>query len=359
MLALAEIRIEAGEVQPAAELMRRMTLVAGAPFETQEPAAALLMRAGHPQEAISFLKELVNAAPWNAGYRASLAQAQIAANVDTAAARKMLASVAIDKTAPYEVRVSGAKAFKVPDSTIDLGSQELKLLASGQALTVEESNHPFFWAARLQASEKLEPAQRAHLLRLALEDYPHGDSVRPTLLKTAMHANDYYLAIACTKPLVTGHWLEVNRRSAYSSCRDPDEDDEDNEDSDIAADSNDGLLQLDAEGDEQEHTTLDKLPAKQRAEVARQIGAALEKLDELPQAIQYFKAAKRLETAVAAKKELDQEVQRIRGILDQRKENSSRQPQIHDELEQSNIVRPRLTMAAPAHQRAAMQRVHR
>src|SRR5437016_5731947 len=144
MLALAEIRIEDGEVQQAVELMRRMTLVAGAPFETQEPAAALLMGTGHPQEAISFLKELADAAPWNAGYRANLAQAQIAANVDAGVARKTLAAVAADKTAPYEVRAAGAKALNRPDSTLDLGSQELNLLASGERLTTEESNRPFF-----------------------------------------------------------------------------------------------------------------------------------------------------------------------------------------------------------------------
>src|SRR5207302_4618084 len=72
MLALAEIRIEAGELQSAVALLRRMTLVAGAPFDAQGPAADLLMRTGHPQEAIGFLKELVNAVPWSAEYRVRL-----------------------------------------------------------------------------------------------------------------------------------------------------------------------------------------------------------------------------------------------------------------------------------------------
>jgi tetratricopeptide (TPR) repeat protein len=349
VLALAEIRIEAGEVQSAVELMRRMTLVAGAPFETQEPAAALLMRTGHPQEAISFLKELVNAAPWNAGYRASLAQAQVAGRLDTVAAHRMLAAVATDKTAPYEVRVSSAKALQPADASVDLGSRELKLLASGQPLTVEEANQPFFWAARLQASQRLEPARRAHLLRLALEDYPHGDLVRPILLKIAMNTNDYHLAVASMKPLVRSHWLEVKEYYASSWYRQPDEDED--EDADVSPEAVANLLQADSEDEQKEPTALDKVPAREKAEIARQVGMALEKLDQLEEAIPYFKEAKRLETGVAARKQIDDELGRIREVQSQRKENSTRQPHIHDELEQTNIVRPRLAVAAPLHQR--------
>jgi tetratricopeptide (TPR) repeat protein len=351
MLALAEIRLEAGEVQSAVELMRRMTLASGAPFETQEPAAALLMSTGHPQEAIGFLKELVSAAPWNAAYRSSLAQAQIAANVDVSGARKMLAAVASDKAATYEVRASSAKALKLPDSTLDFGSQELKLLASGYGLTVEASNHPFYWAARLQASQNLEPGQRAHLLRLALEDYPHGDSVRPTLLRTAMQAGDYHLAIAGMKPLVKSYWLDMNLRYGYNVFGDPD--DIDDEDSDSAAESDTDTPIADPEDDEGDPTPFDKLPTTEKAELTQYVAEAFEKLDELPQALQYFKDAKRLETRIAARKQLEQQISRIREIVDQRKENSSRQPQIHDELEQSNIVRPRLTSGTSVHQKLA------
>ncbi|HEV2989367.1 MAG TPA: hypothetical protein VG759_13065, partial [Candidatus Angelobacter sp.] len=347
MLALAEIRIEDGEVQPAVELMRRMTLVAGAPFETQEPAAALLMRTGHPHEAISFLKELADAAPWNPGYRSTLAQAQIDANVDLDAARKMLAVVAEDKTAPYEVRAAGAKALKQPGSALDPGSQELKLLASGRRLTTEESNHPFFFAARVQAAQNLEPAQGANLLRLALADYPQADSLRPTLLKIAMQAGDYHLAVASMKPLVENHWLDLNQYGRYSAYQNSDDEADDDDDSDATGYD----MQAEGEPDDQEPPSLDKLPAQQKAEIARQIGIAFEKVDELPEAIRYLKEASHLEPSVVARKQIAQEARRIREILDQRKENSSRQPQIHDELEQSNIVRPRLVMAMPAHQR--------
>ena len=358
ILALAEIRIEAGDLQSAVALLRRMTLVAGEPFETHEPAAALLMRTGHPQEAIRFLKELVTAAPWNSGYRATLAQAQIAANIDVVSARRELIAAAMDKTAPYEMRVSSAKALKASEATAQLGSRELNLLASGQALTVEAANHPFFLAARLKASEKLEPARQANLLRAALEDYPHGDALRPPLLRAAMNYSDYYLAIAGIKPLVKNHWLEVSQYDTQYWSQDPDED----EDSDADQDSETASLQPDSTDDSatdagDAFASLDKLTAGQKAEVAREIGVAFEKLDQLTEAVSHFKEASRLETSATARKQIDQEIRRIRKILEQRKENSSRQPEIHDSLEQYNIVRPRLT-AAPVHQRAAMQGVH-
>jgi tetratricopeptide (TPR) repeat protein len=371
MLALAEIRIEAGELQSAVALLRRMTLVAGAPFETQAPAAALLTRTGHAQEAISFLKELVNATPWNAGYRASLAQAQIGANVDAVSARRALASVAADKAAPYEVRVSGAKALKRTDAIPELGSRELKLLTSGKPLTVEESNHPFFWAARVQisenqvsanpASEKLAPATQAQLLRAALEDYPHGDSVRPSLLRAAMRAGDYYLAIASVKPLVQSYWPEISEYNPrYGSNHWLNEDQEDDSDTgpDTDTDSPLGLTSDDTGAEDQAPTAFENLPAAQKAEVIREIGMAFEKLGELPEALPQFREASRLEPATAKKKQIDQEMRRIRAILDRSTENNGRQPQIHEALEQNNVVRPRLTAATPVRQRAAMQGVH-
>ncbi|MGZ4873186.1 MAG: tetratricopeptide repeat protein, partial [Candidatus Angelobacter sp.] len=44
MLGLADIRLQAGDLEAALALLRRMTLVVGNAFETQDPAAALLMR---------------------------------------------------------------------------------------------------------------------------------------------------------------------------------------------------------------------------------------------------------------------------------------------------------------------------
>jgi hypothetical protein len=153
------------------------------------------------------------------------------------------------------------------------------------------------------------------------------------------------------KPLVKSYWLDMNLRYGYNVFGDPD--DIDDEDSDSAAESDTDTPIADPEDDEGDPTPFDKLPTTEKAELTQYVAEAFEKLDELPQALQYFKDAKRLETRIAARKQLEQQISRIREIVDQRKENSSRQPQIHDELEQSNIVRPRLTSGTSVHQKLA------
>src|SRR5262249_15896499 len=80
ILGLAEIRLQGGDLGGGVALLRRMSLVVGGAFETQDAAATLLLRTGHAAQAASFLEELAKAAPWNAQYRGRLAQAHIAAN---------------------------------------------------------------------------------------------------------------------------------------------------------------------------------------------------------------------------------------------------------------------------------------
>src|SRR6185312_15099399 len=55
LLGLAEVRIAAGNTAGAIELLRRLVLAVGNPFENLDPAAALLERTGHTGEALEFL----------------------------------------------------------------------------------------------------------------------------------------------------------------------------------------------------------------------------------------------------------------------------------------------------------------
>src|SRR6476660_5198829 len=54
-LGLAEIRLAAGDMPGALELLRRLVTVVGAPFENLDPAAALLEKTGNPAQAEEFL----------------------------------------------------------------------------------------------------------------------------------------------------------------------------------------------------------------------------------------------------------------------------------------------------------------
>ena len=93
-LGLAEIRIAAGDTPGAVELLRRLVVVVGNPFENLDPAAALLEKTGHNAEAIEFLEQLVKASPWEAAYRLRLAKAKVAAGQDVDSAQNALTAIA-------------------------------------------------------------------------------------------------------------------------------------------------------------------------------------------------------------------------------------------------------------------------
>ncbi len=327
MLGLADIRIQAGDLEGGVSLLRRMTLVVGNPFETQDPAAALLVRTGHPAEAISFLQELVKAIPWNPDYRVRLAQAQIAANQNADAARKELTSVAASALVPYDSRMSAAKSLIGPGQNADLGSKELNLIAGGQAITTVDANQPFFFLARLKAAESLPAAARITLLRAALEDNPNGDTARVPLLKAATATGDYHLAIAAMKPNLQNSAVETALNAASST------------------DDDDDLASQESQADDTARTFI-KLPVKERAEISRDLGLAFEKTNSLNQALPYLQRAYRLETEAAVKTQINKEVQQIRATLRRRTANLARQPVIHTDLEQEHVVRPRLAELA-------------
>ena len=327
MLGLADIRIQAGDLAGGLELLRRMTLVVGNPFETQDPAAALLVKTGHPAEAVSLLEELVKAVPWNADYRIRLAQARIAANQNADAARKGLAAAGADKQAPYETRTAAARSLAGTGTVAELGSRELNLIAGGQAITPADANQPYFFIARLKAAEGQQGAASVALLRSALEDRPSGDAARIPLLKAATAAGDYYLALAAVKPMLDTSGLGSRINDTGTT---------DEEELDLNSSTEDSVR------------GLVKLPVKERAEINRDIGLALEKTGSIEQSLGYWRNAYKLETDTEQKTQVNKEVQLIRTVLRRRESNLARRPIIHTELEQNRTVRPRLPERALA-----------
>ncbi len=340
MLGLADIRLQAGDLEGALALLRRMTLVVGNPFEGQDPAAALLMRTGHPAEAATFLEEVVRAVPWNADYRVRLAQAHIAAKQNPDAAGKELVAVASAASVTYETRLSAAKALT--GAAPQLGSKELNLMVEGQTAAASDANQPFFFAARLKAAEGQPASARISLLRAALEDKPGGEAARVPLLKAAIEAGDYYLAIAAMKPYLGNIDLDTTRDAGSNA-----DDDQEQEPGTQDARAEDTVR------------AFAKLPAKERAEINRDLGTAFERTNALAQALPYLQKAYRLETDPAVKSQINKEIQQIRLVQRRRELNRARQPEVHSELEQEHVVRPRLpepALAAPPRQQNPLRK---
>ena len=294
------------------------------------------MRTGHPAQAADFLDELVKAVPWNAQYRGRLAQAQIAANQNTEAAQKALVQIVSNQYVAYADRVAFGDGMHgaVPQT---LGSAELNYLAGAGAQGNINPDQPFFFAARIKAAAAMKEAhapadEQVRLLRAALEDTPYGDAARVPLLKAASEAGDYYLAIVAMQPYISGN--------SYRSRMD------------LAGDGDDAdgtAPEPQPEDEDSRRPTLPKLLTKDRAEINREIGMAFIKTKAPDQGLPYLQQAYRLETDSAFKAQLNREVQRIRFTQRRQAANQKRQPEIHSELEQPRIVRPRLPeqMASP------------
>ena len=102
-----------------------------------------------------------------------------------------------------------------------------------------------------------------------------------------------------------------------------------------------------------------KLPVKERAEINRDLGMAFERTNALAQAVPYLQKAFRLETDPAVKAQINKEVQQIRLLQRRREANRARQPQVHSELEQEYIVRPRLpepALSSPPRQQSPVRK---
>ncbi len=166
-LGLAEARIIGGDTPGAVELLRRLVLVVGAPYENLNSAAELLEKTGHNAEATEFLNQLVKSAPWEPSNALRLAKAELAASRDVGTSRATMTKLASSLDSPYALRVDAAVALSGTIGTSTLGSAELSLLTgSASSISATAADQPFFSDARIKAAANLHgPAFEAPIAR--------------------------------------------------------------------------------------------------------------------------------------------------------------------------------------------------
>ena len=193
-LGLAEIRLASGDTAGALDLLQRLVVAVGNPFENLDPAAALLEKTGHNAEAIEFLDQLVKSAPWDPSYRLRLADARLAANKNSSTAIEALVSIASGPSTPYELRLKAAGAL-AGGAHSDLGSEELNLLAGiPAAVTANAADKFYFYTARILAAQNVtDPQAKVQLLSHCIIDFPRRDEARVPLFKAAVtvHSDEY------------------------------------------------------------------------------------------------------------------------------------------------------------------------
>ena len=340
-LGLAEIRLASGDTAGARDLLRRLVVAVGAPFENLDPAAALLEKTGHNSEALEFLEQLVKSAPWDASYRLRLAKAKLAAGNDVSNAADALVSVASGSTPAYDLRLKAAATVS-GRSNRDLGSSELNLLAAGKAaLTAPAADKFYFYEARIRAAENAaDPQLQAQLLSHCVIDFPRRDSARVPLFEAATKAKSDSYGLAIVEPLFQTQYFRPDVQQAGSEEEEIVSSGEDEED--VGSESNPADFRE------------EQLTAAQRARVSRLIADTMARVGRFPDALSFYQSARRLVTSVEHKKLLNRRIADIKSLLQIQRSNAARQPLLHEALEQARVVRPKLlarsmppTAAAP------------
>jgi predicted Zn-dependent protease len=332
-LGLAEIRLAAGDTPGALDLLHRLVVAVGAPFENLDPAAALLERTGHSQEAIEFLEQLVTSAPWDSSYRVRLAKAELSADKDAGAAQSALSAIASSPAATYDLRLKAATALAGRTHS-ELGSGELDLLAGNPSeMTVASADKFYFYEARMQAAAKIsDPQAKVQLLSHCVIDFPRRNPARVPLFQAAIEVPADEYAVGILEPLFQTQFLhryepeKINREGQIVSSGDEEEENGDEPDMVRTADA--------------------QLSRAQQAHIAEQIGDTMTRLGRFADALSYYQSARRLEKVHSALKVLLRKIADTKEVLRIEHENAARQPLLHEALEQDRVVHPRLLARA-------------
>jgi tetratricopeptide (TPR) repeat protein len=337
-LGLAEIRLASGDTAGALDLLHRLVVAVGNPFENLDPAAALLEKIGHNAEAIEFLDQLVKSAPWDASYRLRLAKAKLAADKDAANAKDALVTVASSLNTSYDLRLKAAVVLSGKLHS-DLGSGELNLLAgSPSAITPAAADKFYFYEARIKSAQAVADSQlKIQLLSHCIIDFPRRDEARVPLFQAAATANFNEYALGVLETLFQTQFLRNSETV--------------NEEEQIVSSS----YEEEQNSDEATAPAISavKLSRAQQAQLAQMIGDTMTRLNRLADALAYYESARRIESSAAGRKALLLKIGDAKAALRVQHQNAARQPLLHEALDQDRVVRPQLVTRVTPTPRAA------
>ena len=332
-LALADARLNTGDMPGALDLLRRMTLLASdtGRYANYDLAAALLEKAGHPAEAITFLTPLAAGQPWDGVYAVRLAEAQLKASQDVATAHASLATLAASPLIDYELRTRATLDLRGA-STMPLGSRELDLLAAN-TITIEQAQQPYSAKIRMAAAGlfntpvKIATAQKESLLREALAITPNGvdvEAIRTGIFHADAELGHDALAMAAIRPLLDTLQLPASTTDTEPSVE----------------------TTVDADSPQQAAT---EVPLEQAADSRAALLVAASdvawRMGETSNAMQYLQAAIKLARPSPQRTAWRQKQAQRQTVLRRTQANAIRRPVIHAPLDQSVSVRPRLVAA--------------
>ncbi len=184
---MARVRLEQKRNDDALSLIRNVTLGVGTPFENLPEAVRLLEEQGLKTQAAQYALEWKTAEPWNDA--AQLAFARLKAD------SKLLDSIRLDPSAPYNIRLNAARAMRDLASPVD-GRNELSLLTHA-SISPEQASQPFYIDARLDAArQSSDMSARKKLYQEAIALDPSLRDPRLQLAQAAFASGDDALGLA-------------------------------------------------------------------------------------------------------------------------------------------------------------------
>jgi len=323
-LGLAAIDLDEGNAPDAVALLKRLTLVSGNLWADTDSAASLLEKHGLYAESISFLQPLAEAQSWDANYQVRLAVATLAVDTHSQQALQSLTAVAADPKAKYAVRVAAAKALQGHAATnLVTGSAELNLLAKNACPSASAVDKPFFVEARMAAAKcATNDAQRERILRPAIGIDPDNAGLRLQYISAAFTAGQDARALLAAEPI-----LENGGRFYRQQF------------------TQDDASQNEDESSQQKMPTLSTLKPEEALKLTWLVIRAREKRHEDSVALQLAQGAQFLEKD--PQHTIKDEIERLKTNVARIEENQSRAPNIHAELAQDRVVRPRLLPGMP------------
>jgi cellulose synthase operon protein C len=337
-LALAEARLNTNDVPGALDLLHRLTLQ-GDLYENLNSAAELLMRTGHVTEALPMLTKLSKGTPWDQDYERRLGEALLEAK-QTAPAVEALSAVAASSNTGYDNRATAAEALHAVPGTYNFNSAELTLLA-GSIPSTQQTDQPYFAYSRIAASNALPAAQRTATLRAASLIAPAAlvDRLRLEIFRSAIAATHYEQADTVITPLLNKH------ADLRFVAQDTSSEEEDSSDSNTyTTDDGEEHTYYPGEGSSSsDDAPVLSLSQAEKHDFVLMLATMEEHLAQEQQAIRDLQTAASLTDDKAQKLKIESRIHGLQERLTIQQENATRRPVIQKSVEQTVLVRPRLT----------------
>ncbi len=326
-LGLAELRFEQNRSQDALALLRRMFLISGQPFEHHGAAAELLSRFDRHTDAVEILSERLLATPWDTDARLLKAQSQVQTEPGQQVAAALTELAAHEDTA-YHIRTAAARELRGIDIVpANLGSDELNILAGRVTAGASPDAAPFLYNLHVNAADDTgDPAEKAGLLQQAIAARPAEYGNHRSLLRAARDAQNHRLAVFVLEPLLSGTRMAgfMRPRSFRSDGTD-------------VPTINNGLSQ--------QYLRRADWTDDERWDAALAFADSLERIGRLRVASRAYQIGLQFDIPDERRAQAEQALASINERIRLQVKNARRRPMIHKNLDQENVVRPRLLSA--------------